>query len=191
MIIHSTWFDARKIILSINDNENDPTKLDSTKIDNYKETNKKVIRANLTKIRKTKRKPLESVILRKSVRFSNNLKDAVRTICQVCQASVTLLTMRSHTRNKHNMDIKEYRNEFGDPKNQMVEVVKHRCGICSEELLLHCDVITPHVKKHNITHSEYTRKYMVLSITRNHRADSSMWRHFHIIITMNTWKKKC
>lgn len=71
--------------------------------------------------------------------------------------------MRSHTRNKHNMDIKEYRNEFGDPMNQMVEVVKHRCGICNEELLLHCDAITPHVKKHNITHSEYTKKYMVLS----------------------------
>ena len=61
------------------------------------------------------------------------------------------------------MDIKEYRKEFGDPRNQMVEVVKHRCGICSEELLLHCDAIAPHVKKHNITHSEYTQKYMVLS----------------------------
>ena len=118
--------------------------------------------SKLTKIRKIKRKPLEATILVTSERFSNNLKDAVRTICQVCQASVTLLTMRSHTRNKHNMDIKEYRNVFGDPKNQMVEVVKHRCGICSEELLLHCDVISPHVKKHKITHSEYTKKYMVL-----------------------------
>ena len=129
--------------------------------------------SKLTKIRKIKRKPLEAMILRKSERFSNNLKDAVRTICQVCQASVTLLTMRSHTRNKHNMDIKEYRKEFGDPKNQMVEVVKHRCSFCNEELLLHCDVITPHVKKHNITHSEYTKKYMVLMKTRNHRSGIS------------------
>ena len=136
-------------------------------MDIYETTNEKAISANLTKITKIKRKPLEAMILRKSVRFSNNLKDAVRTICQVCQISVTLLTMRSHTRNKHNMDIKEYRNEFGDPMNQMVEVVKHRCGICNEELLLHCDAITPHVKKHNITHSEYTKKYMVLSNNKN------------------------
>ena len=168
-----TWFGVRKMLLSLNDSENNSTKIDSTKKRNNEETNDKVMPANLKK-RKIKRKPLESVILRKSVRFSNNLKDAVRTICQVCQASVILLTMRSHTRKKHNMDIKEYRKEFGDPKNQMVEEVKHRCGICSEELLLHCDAITPHVKKHNITHSEYTKKYMFLSKTRNNRADSSM-----------------
>ena len=71
------WFDARKMLLGINDSGNDPTKIDLTKIKNNQETNKKVIAANLTKIRKMKRKPLESVILRKSVRFSNNLKDSI------------------------------------------------------------------------------------------------------------------
>ena len=159
-----------------------------SRVKNDEEINKKVIPANLTKIRKIKRKPLEPLILRKSVRFSNNLKDAVRTICQVCQASVTLLTMRSHTRNKHNMDIKEYRKEFGDPKNQMVEEVKHRCGICSEELLLHCDVITPHVKKHNITHSEYTKKYMVLS---NNKTPTPKIRKFSVKKSLDENYNEC
>ena len=72
-----TWFDERKILLGMNDSGSDSTNFELTKIKNDEETNNKVVAAKLTKIRKLKRKPLEAVILRKSVKFSNNLKDAV------------------------------------------------------------------------------------------------------------------
>lgn len=105
-----------------------------------------------------------------SARLSDNMKDAVRVLCRLCQTSSTLFTLRHHTRKTHDLGIAEYKAVFGDPRQDVVEVVNHRCGVCAEVMLLDCDVITPHVKRHKMSHKEYTEKYMVLHYGRRQKS---------------------
>ena len=92
--------------------------------------------------------------------FSNDMTDACRTICKVCKAQVTLNYMRNHTKNNHQMTIHEYKDMFGNHRDQIVNEVHHKCGFCQDEILLDADIIHLHVKRHKVSLKEYNAKFI-------------------------------
>ena len=96
------------------------------------------------------------------VRFSNDMRDACKTICQICKAPVFLTTLRGHTRSRHNVTIDEYKKVYGNHRNNIIEKVYHKCAICQKTVLLDSDEISHHLKRnHAITHKNYNAEYMV------------------------------
>ena len=95
-------------------------------------------------------------------RFSNNMKDAVRTVCQVCKKDVEFNQMRIHTRRAHKLGISDYKQIYGNLRANLVEAVYHKCSLCSQVFLLNGDTIATHAKKHQITHKEYNSRFIVL-----------------------------
>ena len=101
----------------------------------------------------------------KRIRFSNNTKDVVRTVCKLCSQPFPLSRMRSHTKSMHGMAVSEYKKTFNiasDRDYDLVEVILHKCGICGLNLLLCSDVIAVHIKRHKITHANYNAMFMNL-----------------------------
>ena len=142
------------------------TKVRSTRIQ-LSEENRKVAREKeaaeknlVSEIRepegKVKRANEEKVL-----RFSNNMKDAVRTVCQICKKEVEFNHMRIHTRKMHELGISEYKRMFGNLIENLVEAVYHQCPLCSQTILLNGDAIATHAKKHRITHKEYNSRFII------------------------------
>ena len=97
-----------------------------------------------------------------SARFSNNMKDAVKTVCQICKLEVEFNHMRIHTRKAHKQGISEYKQTYGNLEENLVEAVYHQCALCSQVFLLNGDAIATHAKKHKITHKEFNRRFIIL-----------------------------
>ena len=97
----------------------------------------------------------------KVARFSNSMKDAVRTVCQICKKEVEFNHMRIHTRKAHEVGISEYKRMYGNLTENLVEAVYHKCTLCSQVILLNGDVIATHAKKHRITHKEYNSRFII------------------------------
>ena len=109
------------------------------------------------------------------IRISITMKDVVRTYCKVvnketnqpCGENVKVNAMRTHTKNKHNMVITEYKNTYNQHYYDLIELIMHKCGICGEYVLLDSDEIAKHLKmrspvNHDITHGNYNAKFMKL-----------------------------
>ena len=92
--------------------------------------------------------------------FSNDMTDACKTICKICQVELALTCMRGHTKSAHSMTVKEYKEQFGNYRDQIVRKVYHKCGVCTDEMLLDADTIHLHVRRHEITLKEYNAKFV-------------------------------
>ena len=97
-----------------------------------------------------------------SEKLSNQMKDAVKTVCQVCQEEVFFDSMRGHTRREHEMGISEYKLTFGELANNLVEAVYHKCQLCSQKFLLSADAIAKHARMHRMSHREFSARFIVL-----------------------------
>ena len=97
-----------------------------------------------------------------SERLSNQMKDAVKTVCQVCQEEVFFDSMRGHTRREHEMGISEYKLTFGELAKNLVEAVYHKCQLCSQKFLLSADAIAKHARLHRMSHREFSARFIVL-----------------------------
>ena len=96
--------------------------------------------------------------------FSNDMTDACRTVCKICERQVTLNFMRTHAKNKHKMTIREYKNKFGNHRKQIVNVVYHKCALCCAEIILDADSIDKHVRRHHQTSlKDYNSRYITSS----------------------------
>ena len=156
------WFNARTMILDMERRGIKRTKLDTTAIETSMKR-KQETQNVIENIKETTKFP-EKTILTQDMKFSNNMKDKVRTLCQICQSAETFSNMRFHVRNRHKMNISEYRLKHGSVLEHMVEAVYHKCGICSQPILLDGDGISVHVKgQHHMTHKEYSAKYLTLT----------------------------
>ena len=82
------------------------------------------------------------------------VKDAVKTVCQICKLEVEFNHMRIHTRKVHKQGISEYKRTYGNLEENLVEAVYHQCALCSQVFLLNGDAIATHAKKHKITHKD-------------------------------------
>ena len=99
---------------------------------------------------------------KEQIRFSNDMKNACRTLCLVCHSSVQLTAFRGHTRRHHKITIEDYTKQYGNPKDSILEKIYHRCGLCARAILLNSDDIAFHLRKfHKISHKEYNAIYII------------------------------
>lgn len=94
--------------------------------------------------------------------ISNDFADYACVECKICLIHTPITRLRSHTKSTHKVTITEYKAQFG-PDLVPLETIYHRCGICSELVLLDSDHIAVHLKRpgHYITHKNYNDAYMV------------------------------
>merc|ERR1719450_233983 len=95
--------------------------------------------------------------------ISNDIADYTCVECQICEAHIPMTRLRTHTKSHHQMTITEYKERFGTELIP-VEVVWHRCGVCSDLVMLDSDHIAVHLKRGGhprITHKDYNDQYMV------------------------------
>ena len=109
--------------------------------------------------------------------YSNDMTDACKTVCKICHKNVTLNIMRTHTRTVHKINIKDYRDMHGNPREQIINKVYHKCQLCKKELLLDADDIHIHVLKHQISLREYNHKFILRSKTNINR--QMKYKHFN------------
>jgi len=102
------------------------------------------------------------------IKLSNDMADACKTHCKLCNDEVKLVAMRGHTKSKHKMTITEYKSKFG-VEFEIIEKIHHECGICKKIILLCSDTVAVHLKTpgHGITHKNYNEKYMHKAIKYN------------------------
>jgi len=98
--------------------------------------------------------------------YSSNMKDAVRTVCRICDMEMILTRLRGHTKEKHGVNITDYKKKFNIQVLEIIEKVFHKCFLCSDIILLDSDTIATHLHKHNITHKAYNDKYMQMTVHR-------------------------
>ena len=153
------WFNARRILLGLKITGTKKQKVEISEEDksgNQEEVSHNSISTN-NKVEVIESKPL------KTIKFSNNTKDTVQTICQICTNAMSFTNMRSHTKNVHKTSITDYKKKHGQLIDHIVELVYHKCGVCEKAILLDGDTIAPHAKRHGMSHRDYSAKYMILS----------------------------
>ena len=93
--------------------------------------------------------------------FSNDLKMCCKTFCCECDKVVTLSGMRKHVKTWHQMTFTEYKELYGNPRMQIIQLVHHKCAVCQTKLLFDTEDVSKHVKKkHQISYREYTALYL-------------------------------
>ena len=118
-------------------------------------------------VRNSKRKVTENLKIqstkksRSTKRYSNYQEDFVKTFCCECGKVVTIAGLEKHLFTHAGMNIEQYKQLYGNPLSQIIDPVYHKCGLCSQELLLDVDGITKHVKgSHHIDYRNYSRKFI-------------------------------
>ena len=89
--------------------------------------------------------------------FSADTSMTCKTFCCVCDKVVPLSTMKNHTRTWHKMSLTEYKELYGNPKRQIIQVVYHSCVICKTTVLFDPKELYKHLKKHHaMSYKEYS-----------------------------------
>ena len=101
--------------------------------------------------------------------FSNDMKDACKVKCKICEKEVVMSSISHHTRSVHCLLLTEYKGIYGDHKETILKKIYHKCGLCKEVLLLDVLEISVHLKrsKHEISHKEYNARFMIYKVIHN------------------------
>ena len=101
--------------------------------------------------------------------YSNDMKDACKVLCKICDKEVVMSSMSKHTRGVHFLLLAEYKDIYGDHKETMLKKIYHKCGLCKEILLLDVLDISVHLKrsKHGISLKEYNARFMTYKVIHN------------------------
>ena len=101
------------------------------------------------------------------VRFSNCMKEAVKVICRICLKKESLTGLRKHTKDRHQITITEYKNQFGQP--EIVEMVLHKCNLCYQTFTLDSDQVAKHLKRSHreVSYREYSARFLTTSIGKS------------------------
>ena len=96
--------------------------------------------------------------------FSSNPMNSCKVFCCFCDKVVSLSGLGKHVNNTHRVMLKEYKALFGNPRNQIIKLVFHKCEICKKVLLLNTDDMSKHMKKaHQLAYKDYMIRYMTNS----------------------------
>ena len=97
-------------------------------------------------------------------KFSNDMKYACKVMCKMCDKDIVMGSFIKHSNGVHFLNTAEYKKFYGEYRQTLTSKgrVYHKCGLCSEEMLLDVDEITSHLrkKKHNLSLREYNAKFM-------------------------------
>ena len=102
-----------------------------------------------------------------NLKYSTDTKDYCKTVCMICGMEMYLMRMRGHTKDKHDISITDYKLKFNIKVFKVISKVFHKCGLCSEIMLLDADTIGTHLDKHDMTHKEYNETYMTMMNRKN------------------------
>ena len=93
--------------------------------------------------------------------FSNDPSKSCKTFCCSCDQVITLSGLRKHVKSRHQMTHTEYKEMYGNPRKQIIQLVYHKCGFCQQSVLLDTDDLSKHLKKsHQASYKEYIVRYM-------------------------------
>jgi hypothetical protein len=94
--------------------------------------------------------------------FSNDMRDACKVKCKICDKEVVMSSKSNHTRRVHCLSLAEYKDIYGDHKMTLVRKMCHKCGVCEEVLLLDAIEVAIHLrrKKHNISQKKYIKCFI-------------------------------
>ena len=104
-----------------------------------------------------------------SVLYSNNLKNSVKTFCCECNKVVTLTGLKEHILSHNKMTVKDYKQLYGNPRTQIIQLAYHKCGLCKKDVLLDSSTIEQHFSKfHQMEFAAYFTKFLsVLPMEKN------------------------
>ena len=97
--------------------------------------------------------------------YSNDMNNCMKTLCKECDKEVNLSTVGKHTRAKHGLNLRDYSLRWGEPRQHLVQLVLHTCGLCSQEVQLDHDELGKHLRGHNTSFQDYSRQHLVASKT--------------------------
>ena len=135
------------------------TKFVKLSFKNASEIIKRLKAAEKMQVKEDSPKPTSPAKREKRLLLSNDPLLNVQCFCNVCSEVFTLSDLSKHVK-VHRLTFPQYVKRFGNPRSQLVRIIKHNCGICKELVLLNVDDITQHIKSHNIGYSAYAAKYM-------------------------------
>ena len=93
--------------------------------------------------------------------FSNDVRKSCKTFCCECDKVVTLSGMRKHVKTWHQMTFTAYKELYGRPRMQIIQLVHHKCAFCKSSILFDTDDMSKHMKKkHQTSYREYIARYM-------------------------------
>ena len=98
--------------------------------------------------------------------FSNSMKDAVKTTCKACNINFTVSKMNIHTKKTHFLVLSKYIEIYG--QLEILEAVYHKCGLCSEVMMVDKKTIISHLKKkHTIPVAAYHAQFMRKAVEKD------------------------
>ena len=69
--------------------------------------------------------------------------------------------MRKHIKSRHQMTLTEYKELYGNPRMQIIQLVFHVCAFCKKIVLLDTETMSKHLKKiHKTSYKEYLVSHM-------------------------------
>ena len=135
---------------------------------------KKIHKSSDQKVLKTRKKSLNRKDIRGPRVYSDYLRDCCKHRCQICQKEYGVTAMRFHTKIKHGTSLSEYQAKYGKIKENMTNIVWHKCKLCPEEFLLITDDIHQHATtKHQISLKEYNSRFTTPAKNRGWLRQSS------------------
>ena len=101
--------------------------------------------------------------------YSNDIKDACKVQCKICEKEVVMSSMSKHTRRVHCLLLTEYKDIYGDHKKTICKKTYHKCGLCKKDLFLDVLEIAIHLrkKKHDISPNDYSARFLTRKVILN------------------------
>ena len=94
--------------------------------------------------------------------MSKNPTKSCKTFCCCCDQVIMVSGMRKHIRSRHQMTLTQYKELYGNPSMQIIQLIFHMCAFCEKSVLLDTDTMSKHLKKiHKTSYREYLVSHMV------------------------------
>ena len=94
--------------------------------------------------------------------YSDSLASCVKTFCCECDQAVNLSGLRKHINHKHKyLSIMKYKELYGDPKRQIIQMVYHTCAFCKKDIVNDYVALLNHMKaQHKTSMAKYSSEHM-------------------------------
>ena len=101
-------------------------------------------------------------IMKDSIVLSNDPTKSCKTFCCCCDQVIMVSGMRKHIRSQHQMTLTQYKEVYGNPSMQIIQLIFHMCAFCEKSVLFDTDTMSKRMKKiHKTSYREYLVSHMV------------------------------
>ena len=94
--------------------------------------------------------------------YSDSLASCVKTFCCECDQAVNLSGLRKHINYRREyLSIMKYKELYGDPKRQIIQMVYHTCNLCKKDIVNDYVALLNHMKaQHKTSMAKYSSEHM-------------------------------